>query len=93
MRESLLLCNLDYRKENEVKHEQSGAYPENGVDLLYLALAYLNEYVEDKACGNTVGYAVAKSHKDTCEERGYSLVKVAPINILEGGHHHDHDRR
>ena len=65
MRESLLLCNLDYRKENEVKHEQAGAYPDtdtaadsvlkaqgNSLDYVLADLGYGDYNVKDTANEN-----------------------------------------
>ena len=81
----------DQRQKNKVQNEHCGADPKDGVDLLCLALADLYKDVEDKACRDTVGDAVAKCHEDTCKECGDRFVEVAPINVLEGGHHHDTD--
>ena len=82
---------LDKRQKNKVQNEQCGAYPKDRIDLFDLTLADLNKDVENESCRNTVGNAIAKSHKDTCEECGNCLVELAPVNILEGGRHHNTD--
>ena len=69
---------LDQRQQNEVQNEQRGANPKNGIDLFDLALADLDEDMEDEARRNSVGNAVAKRHKHARKERGNSLVIQLP---------------
>ena len=86
-----LIALLQQSQQNKVQNEQCGADPENGVDLLDLALADLDKDEEDEACSDTVGNAIAEPHEDACEECGNCLIEVAPIDILEGRHHHNTD--
>ena len=66
-----------------------GADPKNRMHFFCFALADFYDAEEDKARRNTVGNAVAESHKKTCKESGYGLAEVIPINLFErGGHHH-----
>ena len=80
---------LDKCQKNKVQNEQCGAYPKDRIDLFDLTLADLNKDVENESCRNTVGNAIAKSHKDTCEECGNCFVEIIPIDILKRGHHHN----
>ena len=56
-----------------------------------LLLADFSDAVEDEACRDAVGNAVAEGHENASEERGNRLVKVIPLDFLESGHHHDTD--
>lgn len=86
----------DKRQKNKVQNEHSRTDPEDWVDFLDFSLTDLYNDVEYKSCRNTVGNAVAKSHKDAGKECGNRFVKVVPIDILKRGHHHNtnhHQRR
>ena len=88
------LCDLvgsEQGQQDEVQDEQSGADPQDGVDLLDLAAADLHDAVEDEAGSDAIGDRVAQRHEDAGEESGYSLIQLGPVDILEGGSHHDAD--
>ena len=57
--------------------------------FLNFALANLSNAVEDEARCNTIGNAVAKSHKDAGKESRDCFLQVVPLNLLKGGHHHN----
>ena len=53
---------LDQRQQNEVQNEQRVANPKNGIDLFDLALADLDEDMEDEAC-RTLNEGSKTGHK------------------------------
>lgn len=59
------------------------------MDFLCFASENFDNTIENEACRDTIGNAVADSHKDTCEERRNRLIQVSPLNLLEGTEHHD----
>ena len=71
------------RLQDKVQNKQNRAYPKDRIDLLDLALAYLDDNVKDESCRDTVRNAVAQRHEDTREECGERFIKIVPINVLE----------
>lgn len=51
----------------------------------------LDDTVEDKTSGDTIGDAVAQRHENTGKECRNCLVQISPVNLFERGHHHDAD--
>ena len=87
----IFFVTLDECQQYKVKYEESGANPENRINFFNFALANLNEYVEYEACGYTVRNAVTESHENSGKECRNCFIKVAPVNVLKGGHHHNSD--
>ena len=61
------------------------------MNLFGLSRADLDDAVEDESRRDTIGDAVAQSHKDTGEECGDGFVQIRPVDLLERGHHHHAD--
>jgi hypothetical protein len=53
------------------------------VNFINFPAANLHDAVENKARGNTVRNAITEGHKDSREECGDRLIKIAPVNILK----------
>ena len=61
------------------------------MDLFGLLFADLGDAVEDESRRDAVGDAVADGHKDAGKVGRNRLVEVVPLDLPEGGHHHDAD--
>ena len=59
------------------------------MDFFNLLFADFGDAIENESSRNTVGNAVAESHKHTCEEGGNGFVEIVPFDLFERGHHHD----
>ena len=61
------------------------------MDLFGLLFAHLGDAVKDESGSDAVGDAVAQGHEDAREEGGDRLAEVVPLDLPEGGQHHDAD--
>lgn len=73
----------EQRQQDEVKHEQSSADPEDRVNFSGFSGKYLYDAVEYKSCGDTIGNAVAEGHEDSRKECRNCFVKVIPVYIFK----------